>query len=162
MATEIPLTRTQRERARDRESTCRRQAVRARFSSSIRRIHPPSSTTSSSRSLLRYVPSVAPLRAPLCLSVHPCGFTSERIGPESRAGLVSPLDGRTYSDQSVSAASSSAQPRLSSSSPPLPLMFLRSCDPARHHITSLLPLPRALLPLVTVTAEFPAAAPAPV
>lgn len=102
---------------------------------------PPSSSSSSPRSLLRYVPSVAPLLAPPpCLPVHPYGFTSDRIGPASRAGRTV---GRTDVFPSSRYRSLLHPPRLSLDSPPPPplpplllLLFLRYRDPARHRITS--------------------------
>ncbi|PWA33772.1 hypothetical protein CCH79_00017285 [Gambusia affinis] len=122
--------------------TCRRQAVLARFSSSLSRIHPP-------------LPP--PLPPPLCavarsvrsaslLPVHPRSLTSDRVG--TSRGLRCSLGGMRSSppgtDRTVSAASCSAQPRPSVLLLFLLLLLRRCCCAyvtviprgiASHHVT---------------------------
>ena len=97
-----------------------------------------------SGSLPRYVPSVSRLLVPLpSLPVHPSGFTSDRIGPGSRA------DGAVWTDACVRTSRSLLHlPRLSLASSRLPLRpppRRRSCccsyvteiprGIASHHVT---------------------------
>lgn len=152
--------------------TCCRQAVRARFSSSIRRIHPLS--TSSSFPPSQALPPVMyrrslgssclfPAYPSILAALHP-------IGSLQAPGLIAPF-GRTvvfgpvghcciFLDSASTAPLLLLLLHLSSSPPLLLLLLLRYRNPARHRITSPFALARSLLPAVlVVTVDLPAAAP---
>lgn len=143
MATTAPTTHT-RARAHARtHPTCRRQAVRARFSSSIHRIHPPSSSRFSSASLL-----LLSLPPPLCTVGRSAPRASSLPTRPSLSVYIraarSRLPGRAFGRTDVLPSSRYRSllhpPRLSLDSPPPPppllLLFSRYRDPARRRITS--------------------------
>ena len=184
MATAAPITHTRAHtHTRSHTPTCRRQAIRARFSSSIHRIHPPSSTSRSSAASLPPPPPPPP--PPRALSSVMCRrlLRSSRLLPSypfipaasHQIGSVQQAPGApsdvfpSFRNRSgrhccilLGSASTVCPPLLPLPPAPAPplllLLFLRYRDPARHGITSplLLPLPLlAALPLGSLSPGLP-------